>query len=301
MAILNAATIDALFTAFRDDFQKALDGTPHDWDKAAGLVPSTTKSNTYGWLGQFPQFREWVGDRVVKDIKANGYVVTNKTWESTVGVSRDDVDDDNVGVYSPLFSEMGRAAASHPDELVFALLAAGVSTLCYDGQNFFDTDHPVYANHDGTGANTPTSNNLGGAGTPWYLLDASRMIKPIIYQQRVAPDLQPRTAITDENVFTSNVYEFGARIRSNVGYGLWQLAVRSAQTLDESGYAAAREAMMGFKADGGRPLGIRPTLLVVPPALEKQARDILIAERNAAGATNTYANTAELLVSPWLA
>ncbi|MEI2260034.1 Mu-like prophage major head subunit gpT family protein [Stenotrophomonas indicatrix] len=30
----------------------------------------------------------------------------------------------------------------------FSLLKAGASTLCNDGQNFFDTDHPAYANTD---------------------------------------------------------------------------------------------------------------------------------------------------------
>lgn len=300
MAILSNATVNALFTGYRDDFQRALSDTPHDWDKVASRVPSTSKSNTYGWLGQFPKFREWVGDRVLNDIKAHGYSITNKTWESTVDVARDDVEDDNVGVYQPLFSEMGRAAASHPDELVFALMAAGASTLCYDGQFFFDTDHPVYPNADGTGVAVNTSNNLGGAGTPWYLLDVSRALKPIIYQERRAPELQALTDISDEGVFMSNAYRFGASIRSNVGFGFWQMAVRSAQTLNAANYAAARQAMMGFTADGGRPLGLKPTLLVVPPSLEGAAWEILKAERDAAGATNVYRDTAELLVTPWI-
>ena len=300
MAILNSATLDALFTGYRDDFQRVLEATPHDWRRVASLVPSSSKSNTYGWLGQFPVFREWVGDRVMNDIKAHGYEIVNKTWESTVGVSRDDVEDDNVAVYQPLFAEMGRAAASHPDELVFSLLAAGASTICYDGQNFFDTDHPVYPNHDGTGVAASVSNDLGGAGTPWFLLDTSRAIKPIIYQERRAPELQAMTDLGDEGVFMENEYRFGASIRSNVGFGLWQLAVRSAQTLNPTNYAAARGALMGFKADGGRPLGIRPTLLVVPVSLESNAWAVLKAERDASGASNVYHNTADVVVTPWL-
>lgn len=301
MAVINAAILQALRSAYRDDFQKALEGTPHDWDKVAMRVPSINKSNTYGWLGQFPQFREWVGARVIADIKEHGYQILNKTWESTVGVIRDDIEDDNFGVYSPLFAEMGRGAASHPDELVFALLAAGNTSLCYDGQFFFDTDHPVYPNADGTGAAATVSNDLGGLGTAWYLLDTSRAVKPIIYQERRAPELVARVNLNDESVFTDNEFQFGASIRSNVGFGLWQLAVRSGQALDATNYAAARQAMREFKADGGRPLGIRPTTLVVPPSLEKAAFEVLKAERDAAGATNVYAGTAELVVSDWLA
>jgi phage major head subunit gpT-like protein len=56
-----------------------------------------------------------------------------------------------------------------------------------------------------------------------------------------------------------------------------------------------------MKGDHARPLGIRPTHLVVPPSLEGQALEILNAERDAAGATNVYKGTAQLIVCPWLA
>jgi phage major head subunit gpT-like protein len=44
-----------------------------------------------------------------------------------------------------------------------------------------------------------------------------------------------------------------------------------------------------------------PRLLIVPPALEAAGLEILNAERDAAGATNVWRGTAELLVVPWLA
>ncbi|MEX6732518.1 Mu-like prophage major head subunit gpT family protein [Pseudomonas aeruginosa] len=47
------------------------------------MIPSTTASNTYGWLGQFPKLREWIGQRVIKDMAAQGYQITNKLFEST--------------------------------------------------------------------------------------------------------------------------------------------------------------------------------------------------------------------------
>jgi len=45
---------------------------------------------------------------------------------------------------------MGESAATLADDLVWGLLPKGKTTLCYDGQNFFDSDHPVFANNDGT-------------------------------------------------------------------------------------------------------------------------------------------------------
>ena len=300
--IITPATLTALMTTFRREFDAGVTSVEPAWNKVATLVPSTTKGNTYGWLGQFPQMREWIGDRVVKDMQAHGYEILNKNWESTVGVPRPDIEDDNLGIYLPIMREMGRAAAIHPDELIYPLLAAGGSTLCYDGQNFFDDDHPVYANVDGTGAMTATSNQdiPGTPQTPWYLLDVSRAIKPLIYQQRKPPVFTAMTSNDDERVFNRNEYRYGIDARNNVGFGFWQMAYKSQQPLNATTYAAARQAMMGFKADGGRPLAIRPTLLVVPSTLESQALEVLKKERDAAGATNVYHNSAELLVTPWL-
>jgi phage major head subunit gpT-like protein len=58
--------------------------------------------------------------------------------------------------------------------------------------------------------------------------------------------------------------------------------------------------MMSFKDEESKPLGVTPTLLVVPPTLESAARAILLNERDAQGATNPWYKTAELLVVPYL-
>lgn len=301
--IITPSLLTTLMTSFRSEYQAGQTMAEPTWPKVASKVPSSSKSNTYGWLGQFPKLREWVGDRVIKDMQAHGYTITNKKYEGTVGVERDDIEDDNIGTYGMLFQEMGRAAAIHPDELVYALLEAGGSTLCYDGQNFFDTDHPVYPNVDGTGTPATVSNQdipATDPGQAWYLLDVSRAIKPLIYQERVPADLQQMTKADDEHVFTADVYRYGVRARNNVGFGFWQMAYKSQQPLNAANYAAARTAMMNFKADGGRPMGVRPTLLVVRPEQEQAALQVLKAERDASGATNVYNNSAELLVTPWL-
>ncbi len=304
MAIITPALLSGLRTGFSKAFQDALTNTPTDWEKVATRVPSSSASNTYGWLGQFPALREWVGDRVLKDMAAQAYQVQNKLYEGTVAVKRTDIEDDNVGVYTPLFSEMGRAAKAHADQLVFALLAAGETTTCYDGQNFFDTDHPVYPNVDGTGTATLVSNyNNGGAspGPAWYLLDTSRALKPLIFQERTTPELEALTSTQDEMVFMSDAYRYGIRYRCNAGFGFWQLAYKSKAPLDASNFNAALKAMMEVKADGGRPLGIKPTTLVVPPALRADAMALIEAQLTTGGASNPNYKAVEVIVSPWLA
>jgi len=293
--IINQANLANLFTGFRANFQQGWQSFQDQstWQRLATLVPSSTRENHYAWLGQWPELREWIGDRHIKGLESHDYRIVNRKFESTIEVPRDDIDDDNYGVFAPLFSGMGQAAAQHPDRLIYELLAAGFTSLCYDGQNFFDTDHPV-----GEGV---VSNSGGGGGTAWFLLDTRKPLKPLIFQRRRDYNLQAMTRMEDENVFMRDSYRYGVDARVNVGFAFWQQAYGSQQTLDKAAYAAAREAMMGFKSDEGRPLGIMPNLLIVPPALEGEALEILNAERDAGGATNVYKGTAELLVVPWLA
>ena len=295
--LITPQVLSALFTAYRSEYQRAFTDTPTDWQRIATEVPSSSSSNTYGWLGQFPAFREWVGDRVLRDMASHAYTVVNKKFESSVSVPRDAIEDDEIGVYGPLFQEMGRAARAHPDELVFALLKAGLTTTCYDGQNFFDTDHPLFPNSDGTGTATSVSNYQAGTGPAWYLLDVSRAIKPIIFQKRRNYDLKAMTKIDDEAVFMQDVYRYGVDARVNTGFGLWQFAYCSKAPLTADNYAAARAAMKDFKADGGRPLGVRPGLLVVPSSLEGAARKLVV--KDAEGG-NEWAGTAEVLSPSWL-
>ncbi|HDL7646489.1 Mu-like prophage major head subunit gpT family protein [Escherichia coli] len=308
---ITPAMITSLMTGYRGDFQAGMAMAPSQYQQIAMTVPSTSKSNTYGWLGQFPQFREWIGSRVIEKMKAYGYSIVNKTFEGTVAINRDDFEDDNLGIYSPLFQEMGRAAAAQPDELVFAALRDGVKVACYDGQNFFDTEHPVYPKVDGTGDVKNVSNKFVAqtaeksdyTGPAWYLLDCSRAVKPLIYQDRRKAELVAQTKVDEGLAFTDNEFVFGASARRNVGYGFWQMAymMQAPLTLDNLwlGWSAMRE----FTADGGRKLGIKPTHIVVPTSLEKQAVQLLERELFADGNTtvsNEMKGKLQLLVADYL-
>ncbi len=296
--IINKANLAILHTGFKAAFANAFASAPIDYDQLVLEVKSGTAIETYGWLGATTRFREWIGDRVVQNLGLHEYSIKNKSFENTVGVPREAIEDDQYGVYSPLMAQLGQDAKEHPAELVYALLAGGFTGKCYDGQYFFDTDHPVLG---ANGQETSVSNFQGGAGTAWYLLDTTRMIRPLILQKRKPYNFVAKTAETDDNVFDRKEYVWGVDARLNVGYGLWQLAYASKQTLDATNFGAAYAAMQGLKGDHGRPLGIRPKLLVVPPSLREKALEVVKAERNAAGATNINRDVVDVLVTPWLA
>ena len=290
--IVNLKNLRTLNTGFSAAFAAGFGSAPADILPAME-TRSATREQEYGWLGQWPGLREWVGERVLRGIAQHGYVIRNRKFESTVEVLRDDIEDDQFGVYGPMFRELGRAAAAHPAEIVYKTLLDGFETVCYDGQYFFDTDHPV----DGRSV----SNHGGGSGTAWFLLDLSRAVRPIIFQRRRDYEIEMMNDPRDERTFMRDTWRYGVSARVNAGYGLWQLAYGSKDDLSAANYEKARAALMGMKGDEGRPLGCMPTHLAVPPGLEGKALEILNAERGANGATNVWKGTAKPHVTPWLA
>lgn len=289
---ITPALLADIFTGFNARFQGGFAGVTPTYSRFATDVPSSAASEKYAWLGQWPGMREWIGDRHVKELAGHSYEVVNKDFESTVKVPRNNIADDQIGIYAPMFTEMGRATAAFPDKLCADTLAAGLTGLCYDGQPFFDDEHPV-----GAGL---VSNLQAGGGAAWFLMDVSRALKPIIYQSRQAFDFTALDKPTDPNVFNRKEFIYGVDGRANAGYGFWQMAYASKADLSADNYSAARAAMAAFKDDEGKPLGVSANLLCVPGSLEGAGRRLLLNQMNAAGATNEWAGTAELLVLPWL-
>lgn len=293
--IVNSANLNKLRVGFTALYMTSLLATKPNYLRVAMPITSTGKEQKYGWLGLSTRFKEWLGDRTLQNLKEHDFTIKNKSFENTVVVGKDDIEDDTIGIYTPLFQQLGWDAAMHPDELVFALMLAGFNSLCYDGQYFFDNDHPVIL-ADGTVSSY--SNTGGGSGAAWFLIDSSKPIKPIIFQTRKAYKLEAMMDDKDPNVFMRKEFIYGVDARVNAGYALPQLAYGSKQTLDAASYATARQTLLSMKADGGKPLGVMPDLLVVGPSNEAAAKKIVQAEKDAAGATNIHNGTAQVLVVP---
>lgn len=235
--LLNKAAISAAFVVLKTIFNKAFDAAPSVWQKTTMKITSTTKQNDYSWLGRFPKMRKWVGDKVFKKLKAHTYSIINDDFEVTVAVDRNDIEDDNLGIYNPMAQDAGFSAKQLPDEIDAELKNNAFTSKCYDGQNYYDTDHPV----------------------------------------------------TDENGTESYV--------SNKGTA----ALSSATEADAAAsYGAARLAIMGFKDNEGRPLGLVPNLLEIPPALEATAKILLESPKLKDDKPNPFVGTAEILINPRL-
>jgi len=303
--ILTDTNLRTLFTGYMGAFKNGWARPKPFYDRVAMITNSGTSEEKYTWLGQFPRIREWIGDRVVNNLSGRGYTIVNRLFEQTIAVPRTKIEDDRYGIYAPMFDEMGRDAAEFPNQLVSELMLGGFTALCYDGQNFFDTDHPVL---DDVGAEYSVSNCQPGTDPAWYLIDDTRAMGALIYQKRLDFEFQTlddgmqsrgASGLSDRTFFKDE-YVYGVRGRSSAGYGFWQLAFGSKLPLNAANYAAARSAMQTLKGDFGRKLGIVPTVLLCGPELESAARKLLNNELGASGETNEWKGTAELIISPWL-
>lgn len=114
------------------------------WQEVATKVPSTARSENYAWIGSIPRLRKMKGERIPKKLLEHTYTITNEEYEASIEVNHADIKDDQTGQYGIQAKSIGESAKAFPDELVFeTLLPGGFTSLCYDGQYFFDTDHPI--------------------------------------------------------------------------------------------------------------------------------------------------------------
>ncbi|HBC7419273.1 MULTISPECIES: Mu-like prophage major head subunit gpT family protein [Serratia] len=141
--IVNRRNLDLAFVNLRTIFNNAFSTAETQWQNVAMLVPSTTGTEDYAWLSDFPRMREWIGEKTLRSLAAFNYSLKNRDFEATVEVDRNDIKDDRLGIYGIKAQSAGQSAALWPDELVFELVNKAFETRCFDGQYFFDADHLV--------------------------------------------------------------------------------------------------------------------------------------------------------------
>lgn len=158
MTLITTAAVAAMHTSLSLKYQAGYSNANVFWNKIATEIPSTTTSNTYSWMQQLDQMRQWVGPRVIRDMANSSFALTNLPFELTLGVDRDDWEDENTGTYGVRAEMMGQAAAKLPDQRIAAAITAGQAAvgtgLSYDGLSYFNANHTI--NPAGVQANTNT-------------------------------------------------------------------------------------------------------------------------------------------------
>jgi len=124
-------------------FVKAYDNgeDPSDVMQFIMETTSTGRDEEYGWLGNSPKMREWIGDRKLSKLNSFDYKLKNKDYEATLDVKVNDIEDDRLGNYKTRINDLATQARLHPRDLFFEALLAGETELCYDGSPFFSASH----------------------------------------------------------------------------------------------------------------------------------------------------------------
>lgn len=157
---LNRTNLDFLFQQWDQRFEAAMQAQRTYQELYATTMPSASTSTIHSWLEAQEGLREWIGARQIDNVVARDYTLVNKTFEKTIGLDREKVADDTYGVFGSAVDGLGVASRLWPDDVMTTIVENGTTNLCWDGQPFFDTDHPVDLDDASKGT---FSNNLVGA------------------------------------------------------------------------------------------------------------------------------------------
>jgi len=163
-------------------------------DAVSNYFPSDQPSETYEWLGMPPALREWIGGRHAKGFTENGITIANKHFEATIEIEIKDLRRDKTGQLRVRMNEFAQRGQSHFAKLLSTLIVNGATTVCYDGQYFFDTDHS-----EGSSGNQSNSITTDISALPATVHGVAAAPSPEEMQQAILASItQMYTFVDDE-------------------------------------------------------------------------------------------------------
>lgn len=271
----------AITVKFKDGLKS---DPPMDENQFATVTTSTTGIEKYPMTAFMDDIKKWVGPRKVGSLSAKLLQVENEDYEVTIGVPKNDLEDDSYGIYNNIAEGKGRQCRALWGRLGVAALTANGNWL--DGSAFFlttrkygkntinnkttsalsattygaartammsylgfdgaplgvtpnvlvvgpalettarkivdndkiveshagDTDDATVLNHVAgpnpyhkTATVVVSPYLVGDHANKWYLMDTTKVVKPVLIQKRKEGPLVALDKETDPNVFTGSV------------------------------------------------------------------------------------------------
>ena len=141
MDITRSDIAAALASGMKTIFMQELTQVPALWPMFATPVTSNKKSEDYGWLGQIAMPQLFTDERAPRGLTEQSFSVTNLKWENTIPVEKDALEDEQYGFLDIRVRDLAGKGVQHIDKTIAEAFEDGDENTCYDGQNFFDTDH----------------------------------------------------------------------------------------------------------------------------------------------------------------
>lgn len=132
-------------------------------------VDSDQEIETHRGLGNVPRMKRTRGGKDVKQLRKYEFEIRNEDFDVTIGIPTADIRRDKTGQIQKRVAELVKASQTHWNTLASGLIVNGHTTECYDGSNFFSTDHEV--GDSGTQKNIITASdysvlNVASASNP---------------------------------------------------------------------------------------------------------------------------------------
>jgi len=139
---ITQGNLEAVFTGLKATFGEAVQST--ETEQVVRLmesVPSSSGTESYPVATLLGDLEEVLDEVTITNIGAFVQSVPNRTFARIVQVSRNDVADDNIGVYRPGVRQLARRAALYPLRLAAEALLLGLTDEWIDGATVFSDSH----------------------------------------------------------------------------------------------------------------------------------------------------------------
>ncbi len=206
---------------------------------------------TYPWLGQSPVMREWIGGRHAKGLSENKITITNRHYEATIEFLRKHMRRDKSGQLMIRILDLARRTNSHWASLLSTLILAGESSVCYDGQYFFDTDHS-----EGDSGTQSNDLSIDISSLPTSVHGTTTLPSVEEFQLCIAQAVAAIIAFKDDQGEPMN--EDATAFNVMVPMPLMSVAYNSVTTLGQ--VAASQTALEGLKKDFTIDVTVNPRL-----------------------------------------
>lgn len=280
--------VEEVDTAFNAGIAAAIAATPAPIFMETS---STGESKTHAWLNGITGWEEWVDERRHQRLEGEAFRIVNKTWENGIVVRRQEVEDNELANAQNRARLLGEEVVNWRTDLSWDVIRNGLSAApehaAYDGLPLFDDTHPTGSNY------------ITGAGDFWALARLGGFAKPVIFQNRIRPEMQPPPY---SHLYDFDEYKFGLRARGNAAPGLPQTIVGSKATLDKTNLSDAIERLSVMKRSVKEHRFWRgpATHLFVTPGNATEAKELITAMYGSAGESNVFHNLVTVVEVPEL-
>lgn len=140
--------------AFQEGVDSLLSGVDITWDTKAQKIPTPgTEVSVFGFLSELPEFTKFTGETTYTRPSVGSYSikVADYRWATSIGFN--DIKFDRFGLFTGKFRSGGAASKRFYERNINDLQKHGKDAtygLAFDGQYFYDVDHPPGFDGSGT-------------------------------------------------------------------------------------------------------------------------------------------------------